>query len=101
MLTGMQESSSPRSWRARSQDEFVWAHFDADYIAFHRPSGKTHFLNAASYRLIGEVLNEARNLDAIVAEFVTEEDNRDLAAYVEQMKAMLDHLESLGLVDRV
>ena len=101
MLSGMQVSSPPSMWRARLPDEFIWAHFDADYIAFHRPSGKTHFLNAASHLLIVEVLTRARDLDAIVSEFVSNEDNDDPAAYVEQMRAMLDHLENLGVVDRV
>jgi len=101
MLTGMQVSSSLRSWRARSPHEIVWAHFDEDYVAFHRPSGKTHFLNASSYLLICEVLTEARDLDAIIGGFVTDENDSDPAAYVGKMRAMLDHLENLGLVERV
>jgi PqqD family protein of HPr-rel-A system len=101
MLTGMQESSPLRCWRTRSRHEIVWALFDEDYVAFHRPSGKTHFLNAASHLLICEILTEARDLDAIVGEFVTREDDGDPAAYADQMRAMLDHLENLGLVERV
>lgn len=101
MLTGMQASSSHKWWRARSPDEIVWAHFDEDYVAFHRPSGKTHFLNAPSYRLICEILTEARDLDAIIGGFVTDENDSDPAAHVGKMRAMLDHLENLGLVERV
>ena len=101
MLTGMQVSRSPKWWRARSPDEIVWAHFDEDYVAFHRPSGKTHFLNAASHLLICEILTEARDLDAIAGEFVMDEDGGDPAAHIAQMRSMLDHLENLGLVERV
>ena len=101
MLTGMQVSSSPKWWRARSPDEIVWAHFDEDYVAFHRPSGKTHFLNAASHLLICEILTEARDLDAIVGEFVMDEDGGDPAAHTAQMRSILDHLEILGLIERV
>jgi len=101
MLTGMQVSSPPK-WRcAKSPDEIVWAHFDEDYVAFHRPSGKTHFLNAASHRLICEILTKAQDLDEIVGEFVVDENDRDPAAHVGKMRAMLDHLENLGLVERV
>ena len=101
MLTGMQVSNSPICWRARSPDETVWAHFGEDFIAFHRRSGKTHFLNAASHRLICEVLTEARDINAIVGEFVTNEHGGNLAGYGNQMRAMLDHLENLGLVECV
>lgn len=101
MLTGMQVSNSPKWQCARPPNEILWAHFDDDYVAFHRPSGKTHFLNAASYLLICEVLTEARDLKAIVGEFVADEHDSDPAAYASQMRAMLDHLENLGLVERV
>jgi PqqD family protein of HPr-rel-A system len=101
MLTGMQVSSPHKRWRARSPDEIVWAHFDEDYVAFHRPSGKTHFLNAASHLLVCEILTDARDLDAIVSEFVADEHDGGPTAFVAQMRTMLDHLENLGLVERV
>ena len=98
----MEQVSNPiRRWRARSSDEIVWACFDEDYVAFHRPSGKTHFLNSASYRLICEILIEPRDFDAIIGEFISDEFNGDLAAYAAQMRTMLDHLDNLGLVERL
>ena len=78
----------------------MWAKFDDDYVAYHRPSGKTHFLNAASQLLICAILTEPRDLAAIANEFASDRTDGNVDAYLEQMKAMLDHLETLGLVDR-
>jgi len=99
-LSMEQVSSSPK-WRSRSSSQIVWAIFDQDYVAFHRPSGKTHFLNEASYLLISEILAEPQSLDTIVREFVSGEDEANPAPYASQMRAMLDHLEDFGLVDRL
>ena len=99
MLLGMQAPDKIKLWRARSPDDLVWAQFGDDYIAFHRPSGKTHFLNLASYFLICEFLLEARDRAAIAAEFVPDDD--DALAFDDQLLAMLEHLRGLGLVDAV
>jgi len=99
-LSMEQVSSSPK-WRSRSSSQIVWAIFDQDYVAFHRPSGKTHFLNEASYLLISEILAEPQSLDTIIRELLSGEDEANPAAYAGQMRAMLDHLENFGLVDRL
>lgn len=88
-------------WRSRSPGEIVWAVFGEDYVAYHRPSGKTHFLNAASQLLICDILTEPKDLDAIADEFASDlaDDHPDV--YLLQMEVMLDRLEYLGLVERV
>ena len=96
-----QRLASLPKWRSRSPDEIVWAVFDQDYIAYHRPSGKTHFLNAASQLLVCDILNEPRGLSAIADEFTSEVTNGHPDVYLEQMKAMLDRLEHLGLIERL
>ena len=49
-------SNAGPSWRARAADEVVWLALDEDHVLYHRPSGKTHFLNDASKRLLRDVL---------------------------------------------
>lgn len=87
-------------WRSRPRNEIAWAKFDDDFVAYHRPSGKTHFLNAASYNLLNEILIEPRSLSAILEMFATEETDENADAYLEQMTEMLTHIEALGLIER-
>ena len=93
--------SSANSWRSRAPHEIVWFDIAPDFVAFHRPSGKTHFLNAASKLLLTDTLIESANLpfilDAISAEPADERDED----FPQQMIAMLEHFESLGLVEKV
>ena len=76
------------------------------YAVFHRPSGKTHFLNAAGYRLITEILERPGDTASIAAELavavavavaVAEEPS---PLNVDEVHAMLVRFEYLGLVDR-
>ena len=99
-MSSEQLASLPK-WRSRSADEFVWAVFDKDYVAYHRPSGKTHLLNAASQLLVCDILSEPRGLSAIADEFTSDATNNHPDIYLEQMKAMLDRLEHLGLIERL
>ena len=96
-----QQVSSPPIWRSRSPDEIVWAIFGNDYVAYHRPSGKTHFLNSASQQLICDILTEPTALSVIADEFASDVTDSHADTYLEHMKAMLDRLEHLGLVERV
>ena len=91
----------PPAWCCQSPDDIAWAAFDDDYVAYHRPSGKTHFLNESSKRLICEILNERRTLAEVVEAFDALSDVDERNQYNRQMKATLDHFENLGLIDRV
>ena len=93
--------SGTLKWKSHSPDDILWAHFDEDYIAFQRSSGKTHFLNVASYVLLEEILSEPCDLGTVADEFMAEGQEASRAQYLGQMKEMLCHLESLGLVHRV
>ncbi len=95
------QESSPPKWCSCRPDQITWAIFEQDYIAYHRPSGKTHFLNEASFLLIREILAEPQSLDTIIKEFVSVENEANPAPYASQMRAMLDHLEDFGLVERL
>lgn len=87
-------------WQSCPRDEITWAKFDNDFVAFHRPSGKTHFLNAASYALLNDVLIEAKSLSVILEMFAAEDTEDNADGYVEQMKELLIRVEALGLIER-
>jgi PqqD family protein of HPr-rel-A system len=103
MLTGMHErgfSISPK-WRNQSPGDVVWAVFGDEFVAYHRPSGKTHFLNAASHLLICDILHEPRNFADIADAFALSETVKHPEGYFEEMKSLLNRLEALGLIERV
>ena len=85
-------------WRSRPADELALLEFDDDFVAFHRPSGKTHLLNAASHFLIFGILAEARDFDTI-AEMVADGAGTD-DEFVARLAAMLERFEDLGMVER-
>ena len=97
----IEQKSGTSKWSSRSPDDIIWAHFDEDYIAFQRSSGKTHFLNVASYVLLNELLTEPCDLETIADEFVVDGQDVNQVEYLGQMREMLVHLETLGLVYRV
>ena len=80
------------------QDNLVWVSFDDDFVVYHRPSGKTHFLNEASKVLLTELLDDARDLPSILDAFATADSEDHSEEYVRQMKGMLGRLEDLGLI---
>ena len=96
-----EQESSPPVWRRRPLENIVWTGFDEDFVAYHRPSGKTHFLNAASHILICDVLSEPMDLISIANAFVPDEPDQLDDNYLVQLQAMIARLEHLGLVERV
>lgn len=65
--------------------QFAWAHWSDGHVLYHRPSGKTHFLNEAGAALLRELLaNPAETFDADPA-----------------LQGLLLRFETLGLVERV
>ncbi len=93
--------SSANRWRSRAPDEIVWFDIAPDFVAFHRPSGKTHFLNAASKLLLTDTLIEPANLPSILGAISSGSVDETVEDYQQQMIVMLEHFESLGLVERV
>lgn len=98
----MSEEVSPASaaapqWRAVPREQLAWLSFDEQCVVYHRPSGKTHFLNAASAQLIREVLLEPRTAGSAAAGLAGVEAGPD---YVELVTGLLLRLEELGLVVR-
>jgi PqqD family protein of HPr-rel-A system len=90
-----------RSWRARPADEVVWRALDDDYVLYHRGSGKTHFLNAASNDLLREVLTAAKTAAEAAEALARHEGVSAGPEFVAVVAEALEQLDHLGLVDRV
>jgi PqqD family protein of HPr-rel-A system len=77
----------------------AWAEWDGEFVLYHRPSGKTHFLNATTALLLTEILIEPKSTaDATTALLATQ-----IAAIESEqhqyVAELLKRLESLGLVE--
>ena len=83
------------------KDDILWVSFDDDFVVYHRPSGKTHFLNEASKILLTELLADAKDLPSILDAFAVEDSEEHSEEYAHQMKGMLARLEDLGLIQSV
>lgn len=67
---------------------------------YHRPSGKTHFLNEAARVLIERVLNEPHEAGRIADEFARTQGVEPDEEFRTQVWGLLVRLEELGLVER-
>ena len=85
-------------WRSCPPDECIWVPLDNEFVVYHRPSGKTHFLNAASELLLNDILVEPQDFDSILETFGAAVEEANAAAYSERMSDMLRRLEVLGLI---
>ena len=88
-------------WQSPPADAIVWTSWDDDqFIAYHRPSGITHFLNAASAALITELLIEPSDAETIARAFEPAIGDSDWDEHLDEIIGMLVHLEHLGLIRR-
>jgi PqqD family protein of HPr-rel-A system len=99
----MNRSTDPQrgvAWRASGLDNLVWAAYDDDYIVYHRASGKTHFLNAATATLLTRVLETPKAAAEAAAELAAIEQAAVDDGFVAAVEASLHDLEHLGLVEQ-
>lgn len=94
-----------RRWRAAHRDDLRWAEFDGRFVLYHRRSGQTHFLNAASAVLLQDILVDEVDLDA-ACRAITPALDGDASAPIDPdrlryMLGLLERFEELGLVERV
>jgi len=87
-------------WRAGPAHELVWSEFGGAYVVYHRLSGRTHFLNAATADLLENVLAEPRSAATAAAELAAHEGAPSSAEFVAAVAKSLSHLEYLGLIER-
>lgn len=93
-------SSLDRTRWVSEAGDILWAQWDEDFIAFHRPSGKTHLLNAASEALLTHILVEPKSTTEVVRELSGDEDGALDEGLVAEIDQLLMHLEEIGLVER-
>jgi PqqD family protein of HPr-rel-A system len=97
----MAADSSPASafWSSVPSD-CTWACYGDDFVVFHRPSGKTHLLNRAGYRLLTDILQRPATSSEIAARLANSSgDGADTPDEV-AVRDMLLRFEYLGLVYR-
>ena len=89
------------SWAAGPPDDFLsFTSEGGGYVLYHRPSGKTHFVNEPAWILLSQALCEPKSLDALTDDLARLQDveaSDDLRAYIE---SLLLRFEELGLVER-
>jgi len=85
-------------WQAADSRAIAWLDYGDDFVAYHRPSGKTHFLNAAGYLLLADVLRHPRSLHEIIEALVG--DSAGKTPPIDELEATLERFRELGLVER-
>lgn len=97
-MTASSNASAAR-WQAADPTTLRWERFGDHYVLYHRPSGKTHFLNSASRTLLCDILSVAKPEQQVAAEFAGASDELP-GKYADELRAMLERFEQLGLVSR-
>ena len=90
-----------QSWRSAPQDDRVWLDWTAGGAVYHRPSGKTHFVNAATVLLLREVLREPTDETSASRALLAAQGLSDQPEFLDHVRRLLLRLEQLGLVERV
>lgn len=93
--------SQPVRWQSRPIEDVAWVVWGQDHIAYHRPSGSTHFLNAASKYLIAEILTCPKGAEEVTEAFGTRVGDPDWPARFGEIREMLHQLEHLGFIERL
>jgi PqqD family protein of HPr-rel-A system len=87
-------------WRAGPAQELVWSNLGDMCVAYHRPSGRTHFFNEATADLLEHVLAAPRTALAAAEALAAREEAVPDAAFVAAVADSLAHLAHLGLIKR-
>lgn len=78
-------AGSEARWKAAPAEHYSWATWPDGEVLYHRPSGKTHFLNASGADLLRQLLAApGQSFEADDA-----------------LRGLLLRMESLGLVERI
>lgn len=96
----MTAADTAPQWRVDRTQDLLWADLDEGAAVYHRPSGKTHFLNSSSVALLKRLqAGPADSLELALA--ITGGDAADLPpTFVDQVSVMLRHFDYLGLIRR-
>ena len=88
-------------WRSTAAADCVWTALDGDFVLFYRPSGRTHFVNAATAMLLEHVLVDPQDTEDASLALAAAGLAGDSPALRRHVEELLVRLEELGLVTRV
>lgn len=94
------ESGAEPAWLAAPAADLAWRRIGDEYVVYHRPSGKTHFLNLPSACLLLDLLRQPRSAAAAAAALAATERAESSEEYRAAVTCLLFRLEELGLVER-
>jgi PqqD family protein of HPr-rel-A system len=95
-----QESVSASRWQSIAADLYIVAEYNDEFAVYHRPSGKTHFLNAAGIELIANILTSPQTVEAAAIELArrrTQEAPPD-TEFVRAVADTIARLRQIGFV---
>jgi PqqD family protein of HPr-rel-A system len=95
------EAVADPSWIVVQSEELVWCTWDHDHVLYHRPSGKTHFVNDAAWLLLSRALTVARPLSEVTDELAAFQGASPTDELREYVQELLLRFEELGLVRRL
>jgi PqqD family protein of HPr-rel-A system len=78
----------------------LWVHFDDGAAVYHRPSGKTHFLNLPAVRLLERLCAGAMATHDAIATIGNGAGRASASEDALEVAQILAHLEHLGLIRR-
>ncbi len=98
-------STTPTSepeWRRPDAAQCIWAEWQADVsVIYHRPSGKTHFINPSTAFLLERLLEGPATVGSAAQALAAAQERRADDALRDDVAGILLRLEELGLIERV
>jgi len=91
--------AASRKWRLHHKGPTPSIEFDEIVIIFHIESGKTHFLNETSARILKLVGETPFTLAGICRRLFEESSSQLGASQIRQVGHHMDRLEALGLIE--
>jgi PqqD family protein of HPr-rel-A system len=89
--------ATPR-WRVDRPHDLVWATLDEGAAVYHRPSGKTHFLNAGSVAMLERLRARAATADELALVLAGGEISAVTPEFVGHIAVTLQYFSELGLI---
>jgi PqqD family protein of HPr-rel-A system len=86
-------------WKVTAPTLLCWTQFGDKWAVYHRPSGKTHFINAATARLLRELLLCPLTVDEILPALLAAASPTEQEEILGTTGELLLRLEELGLVE--
>lgn len=98
----MPMSAAPANslWHAAPEDVLAWTELDGDFAVYHRLSGTTHFLNAASKLLIEALRREPMTTAGVADEFAEVMLAGEGETAMQSIADLLHQFEAIGLLTR-